>query len=63
MKYNVKRMSYCLPIAAAAIFALAFAPAHARDAKELLLKSVGTDGERFAGHRRSHQARSDGVDA
>jgi len=42
MKYNVKRMSYCLPIAAAAIFALASAPAHARDAKELLLKSVGT---------------------
>jgi len=43
MKYNVKRMSYwTLPIAAAAIFALTSAPAHARDAKELLLKSVGT---------------------
>jgi ABC-type sugar transport system substrate-binding protein len=43
MKYNVKRMSYwTLPIAAAAIFALTSAPSHARDAKELLLKSVGT---------------------
>ena len=43
MKYNVKRMSYwTLPIAAAAIFALTSAPGHARDAKELLLKSVGT---------------------
>jgi ribose transport system substrate-binding protein len=43
MKYNVKRMSYwTLPIAAAAIFAVTSAPGHARDAKELLLKSVGT---------------------
>jgi len=43
MKYNVKRMSYwTLPIAAATIFALTSAPGHARDAKELLLKSVGT---------------------
>ena len=43
MNYDLKGMRYwAVPIVAAAMFALAPAPSHARDAKELLLKSVGT---------------------
>jgi ribose transport system substrate-binding protein len=43
MNYDLRGMCYwAVPIVAAATLALAPAPSHARDAKELLLKSVGT---------------------
>ena len=43
MNYDLRGMRYwAVPIVAAATLALAPAPSHARDAKELLLKSVGT---------------------
>ena len=43
MNYDLRGMRYwAVPIVAAATFALAPAPSHARDAKELMLKSVGT---------------------
>ena len=43
MNYDLRGMRYwAVPIVAAATLALAPGPSHARDAKELLLKSVGT---------------------
>jgi ribose transport system substrate-binding protein len=43
MNYDLRGMRYwAVPIVAAAMLALAPAPSHARDAKELLLRSVGT---------------------